>query len=559
MTDYLIIGGGSAGCVLGARLSEDASNRVTLVEAGRDLTAETGDPAISSRYPGQAYLDERNIWPRLTARMAEGAADRRYEQGRLLGGGSAINALMSNRGAPGDYDEWEALGAAGWSWASCLPYFRKQERDVDFAGPFHGANGPIPVRRMSEATRSGFARAAFDAFEAAGHARLQDQNERWRDGFFPSAMALSDREERIPVSVAYLTQAVRRRPNLRILTDQLAERIVLEGKRACGAVVVPAAGGDSSLLQAEEVIVSAGALHSPALLMRSGVGPGEALQRLGLDVVLDRAGIGANLMEHPMAAVSAYLPRHARVSDLGEHSDHGTLRFSSGLDGAPEGDMHIAIIARSGWHSVGQRIGSLLTWVNKPYSRGLVSLASPRARDEPDIDFRLLSDPRDMRRLKLGFQLSAEALRSPAMQGAARDPFPSGYSARVAQLAGPGTLNTIQRAVFSLMLDASGPARKRLMTTAVTHGSTLDALMGNDDVLEAHLHASVSGVWHASGTCRMGSADDKLAVTDSAGRVIGLEGLRVCDASIMPTIPRANINMPIVMMAERIADMIRAR
>src|SRR5689334_22282073 len=176
MNDFLILGGGSAGCVLAARLSEDANVNVVLVEAGRDLTAETMPDHVRSRYPGRAYLDPANIWPDLTARMGpppgnapDTRAPRRYEQGRLLGGGSAVNAMVANRGAPGDYDEWDELGAQGWSWANCLPYFRKLERDVDFGGPYHGKDGPIPIRRIKPERMSPFVKAVSDTLAARGY------------------------------------------------------------------------------------------------------------------------------------------------------------------------------------------------------------------------------------------------------------------------------------------------------------------------------------------------------------------------------------------------------
>jgi 5-(hydroxymethyl)furfural/furfural oxidase len=157
MIDYLILGGGSAGCVLAARLSEDPDKQVCLVEAGRDISASSMPPEIRSRYPGRAYLDLGNIWQRLNALMGTGTRQqRRYEQARILGGGSAINALMTNRGAPADYDEWQQLGAEGWGWDNCLPYFRKLENDTDFNGPLHGQDGPLRIRRTPDAALSPF-------------------------------------------------------------------------------------------------------------------------------------------------------------------------------------------------------------------------------------------------------------------------------------------------------------------------------------------------------------------------------------------------------------------
>ncbi|HTI00808.1 MAG TPA: GMC family oxidoreductase N-terminal domain-containing protein, partial [Acidisoma sp.] len=559
MISFLILGGGSAGCVLAARLTEDARHQVTLVEAGRDLTAATMPASIQSRYPGRAYLDAGNIWPKLAALIGaplgqtEGRAPRRYEQGRLLGGGSAVNAMVANRGAPGDYDEWAEAGADGWSWEACLPYFRKLERDVDFDGPFHGQDGPIPVRRISDAAMSPFVKSVIGTLEARGYQRGADQNGAWKDGIYTGAIAVDDQGHRIPTSIAYLSDDVRARPNLRILTHRHADRILFDGTRATGAVVLPEDGPPESLA-ADEVIVSAGAIHTAALLLRSGVGDGAALSALGIPVVLDRAGVGRNLMEHPSTAVSTFLPATARLRDLNEHHDHAILRFSSGIGDAPEGDMHAAMIARSGWHSVGQRIGTLFIWVNKSYSRGAVELVSRDARVEPKVDFRMLSDTRDLERLKFGFRLGAQTLSDPLMRGSADTVFPTSYSPRVAKIAGEGFLNAVQRGVFGAMLDYAGPFRSALIHGAVTLGTRLHDLLNDDEALTAFVSAAVGGVWHASGTARMGRASDPMAVTDGQGRVHGAQGLRVCDASLMPTIPRANTNIPTIMMAERIAD-----
>ena len=565
MIDYLILGGGSAGCVLAARLSESGKANVALVEAGRDLTYETMPDIIRSRYVGRAYLDPGNIWPQLTARVGpppgnapDGREPRRYEQARLLGGGSAINAMVANRGAPGDYDEWGTLGAEGWNWTAALPYFRKLERDCDFGGEYHGKDGPIPIRRITQERMSPFVKAVSATLVARGHPAKTDQNGEWTDGVYVGAIAVSDKGERVPTSIAYLTPEVRRRPNLRVITDRLVERVLFDGKRVKGAAFAARASGEApENLEAREVIVCCGAIHSPALLMRSGIGPVAELARHGIGVVTALAGVRQNLMEHPSTAVSAYLPPHSRLADLDEHHDHAILRFSTRIADAPEGDMHAAIIARSGWHSVGQRIGTLFIWVNKSYSRGTVTLSSTEPQQEPEVDFKLLSDWRDLERLKAGFKLAAATLGDPLMDVHCGPVFPTSYSPRVAKIAGPGLANAVQRGLFGAMLDYAGPLRSFLIHNAVTLGITLDHLLEDDAALTEHLRQSVGGVWHASGTCRMGAADDKLAVTDGSGKVRGIEGLRVCDASIMPSIPRANTNTPTIMVAERIADLMK--
>ncbi|OCR23916.1 sorbosone dehydrogenase [Pseudomonas syringae] len=558
MIDYLILGGGSAGCVLAARLSENPDHKVCLVEAGRDISAGDLPAEIRSRYPGRAYLDVSNIWKRLAARMGgKPQAERRYEQARILGGGSAINALMTNRGAPADYDEWQQLGADGWNWQSVLPYFRKLETDCDFAGPLHGSQGPIRIRRTPEAALSPFVNAVINALAERGLVRKADQNGVWEQGVYAGAIGVSEQGERIPTSVCYLTDEVRKRRNLTLLTDTVVDRVLIEAGRATGARLLRQ-GGAVEQVMAREVIVCAGAIHSPAVLMRSGIGPVNELLNLGIRLVVDRPGVGGNLMEHPSIAVSALLEKAGRTPFKDEHHEQAIVRFSSGLNNTVECDMHGAILSRSGWHSVGYRLGTMFFWVNKSYSRGRLRLVSNNPLDEPEVNFDMLSDPRDLERLKQALRLGANTLRAPSMTAVRSVVFPSSYSPRVAKIAMPGLFNGVQRGLLSLLLDIAGPLRKALIHGLVTQGVTLDKLLADDVVLTEFVRKNVGGTWHPSGTCRMGNIDDPAAVTLSDGRVIGVGNLRVCDASLMPSIPCANTNVPTIMIAERIADLIKA-
>ena len=561
MIDYLILGGGSAGCVLAARLSEDPGKTVCLIEAGRNISRTDMPAAVRSRYPGRAYLDTANIWQRLKARMSASATTRRYEQARLLGGGSAINALMANRGAPADYDEWHALGAHGWTWSACLPYFRKLEHDCDFGGELHGASGPLRIQRAKWARISPFVRAVLATLDARGHVRRDDQNGAWEDGTFIGAIAVSEAGERIPTSVCYLDDAVRARPNLTIRTGRVVERVLFDGKRAVGARIVGGEANDGAAedVLAAQVIVCAGAIHSPALLMRSGIGPAADLAALGIEVRADRPGVGGNLMEHPSIAVSAVLPRAARTPFPDEHHEQAIVRFSSGVRDTVPGDMHGAILSRSGWHSVGYRLGTIFFWVNKSYSRGRVMLTSADPHAEPVVDFNMLSDPRDLERLKLALRFGATTLADPMMAQHRATLLPSSYSPRVASVAVPGAWNALQRGTLSALLDIAGPLRGWLVRRVVTQGVTLDDLLADDHALTRFVTRSVGGTWHPSGTCRMGAADDPLAVCDARGAVYGVDGLYVCDASLMPSIPCANTNVPTIMIAERIADRLRGR
>lgn len=559
--DYLILGGGSAGCVLAARLSEDPDKTVVLVEAGRDVTRATMTEHVGDRYPGRAYMSPANLWAGLQARISGGKAGkanppRLYEQGKLLGGGSAINAMVANRGAPDDYDEWGRLGAEGWSWDVALKYFRKLERDADIEDQYHGKDGPIPVRRLPESKVSPFVGAVKTALRKRGEPVHADQNGKWEDGVFPATITVSDDGHRVPASVAYLTPEVRSRSNLTIRTDTLAETLVFSGSRVTGARVRSGAGSEE--LAAREVIVTMGGIHSAAFLLRSGIGPAEDLRALGIDVVHDLPGVGKNLMEHPLIAVSAFLPPSSRMPDLTEHHDQALLRWTSGIKDAPQGDMHFAIIGRTAWHEIGQRMGTILIWVNKSFSRGEIRLKSADPSAEPEVDFRLLSDPRDTERLKEGFRKAAGILADPNLKGVCGPVFPTSYSERVKKISAPGVWNAIQIRALSGLLDGLVPLRKAIIHTVVTRGLSLKKLLSDDAALTRFVEQGVAGVWHASGTCRMGSAGDPMAVTDGGGRVHGVTGLRVCDSSIMPSIPRANTNLPTLMLAERLADVIKS-
>ncbi|MFZ6764957.1 GMC family oxidoreductase [Pseudoroseomonas sp. WGS1072] len=563
--DVVILGGGSAGCVLAARLSEDAQRRVLLVEAGRDLRPGAMPRDIASPYPGRAYFNAANTWPGLRVGMGRdpgnqgGVTERPYEQARILGGGSSINGIGANRGSPHDYAEWEAAGAAGWGWSSVLPYFRKLETDLDLAGDtaLHGAEGPLPIQRIPRALHTGFARQVEAELNRQGHASREDQNGAWEDGVYPITVNLDRDGLRTSTATVYLTEAVRRRPNLTIWTGTRAEAVLFEGRRARGARL--RRGAELLEVAARLVIVSSGALHAPALLMRSGIGPGRALAGLGIAVVAAREGVGRNLLEHPSIGMSAFIRPEARLPGGERYHIQSILRWSSRMEGTPPGDMHTAVNTRSGWHAVGHRIATLFSWVNKSYSQGQVTLATPDPDRPPLVDFRMLSDARDLERLADAFRLAAGVLRAPGLAGTVLETFPSTYSEEVKRLLRPSRRNGLLTALAGPAMDRSPAIRRRILAMAQEGVAPLDLLLAEEDALRLHLRRHVGGVWHPCGTCRLGDEADPRAVCDPAGRVIGVEGLMVCDASLMPTIPCANLNVPVIMMAEKVADMLRGQ
>lgn len=564
--DYIIVGGGSAGSVLGSRLSARGTNKVLICEAGQDTPPGQVPKEILDSYSGTAYLDRRFHWTELkvsTEVVSHNNPDapkprlRKYEQARVLGGGSSINGQMANRGAPTDYNEWEARGATGWGWNDVLPYFRKLERDLDVDDEWHGKEGPIPIRRVPESQWPGHAKALATAFKQAGYKYLPDQNGFFEDGYFPVTIS-NAQEQRVSAAIGYLNADVRKRENLTISTNTQVTELLFEDLRCVGVKAL--VDGKATEFRGREVILSSGAIHSPAHLLRAGIGPVGHLRDLGIPVRHALAGVGQRLMDHPSIALASFLKPGARVTNK-ETRRHLFLamRYSSKLGGAPPGDMFVVGASKTSWHAVGEQIGSFILFVNKTFSEtGQVRLRTRNWSDEPEVEFNLLSDKRDLDRIADGIRRLTPLYQHPAMQEVMSDPFPASYSDKVRQVGEINTKNRILTSIMAKLLDGPGFLRRLLIEKLIMEGFTQDGVCNDEEQAEAFIRKAAVGVWHASCTCRMGADDDPMAVTDPAGRVRGVAGLRVVDASIFPVVPCANTNIPTIMTAEKIADAILA-
>jgi 5-(hydroxymethyl)furfural/furfural oxidase len=547
--DILIIGGGAAGAVLAARLSENPSLRVALVEAGQDTPPGKVPEDVADAFPS-SYANVDYFWPGLTATVRPGTAPRSFPQARVMGGGSNVMGMWAIRGLAADYDGWASAGAVGWSWSDVLPYFKKVERDVDFQNDDHGTDGPLTITRVAEQDWPGFTRTLAEAANRKQIRTLPDLNGTEEDGVFAIPLTIDTDNTRVSSASAYLTDAVRRRPNLRILTKTEVRTLAFQGRKIIGAHI-RRADGTVSLMRAGEVVVSAGGIHSPALLQRSGIGNARDLSACAINVVADLPGVGANLQNHFFTHFGAIIRPGARQSPALRRYGMVGMRLSSGIGEAPPGDLFIGFVARSGRASTGNRIGMLIAALYAAFSRGSVALDPSDPQGFPRVDFNAFGDPRDAERLLHGARVVRDLLSDEAARSVIHESFVMPQNLPVRMFNKPGIGSTAVTTAAAAVLGLNAAARKAAIRMMIGPGRLLSEIESDERFAELVLGAALP-MFHVAGTCAIGS------VVDSEARVIGVEGLRVVDASIMPTVPRANTNLPTVMVAEKCAAHIAA-
>jgi 5-(hydroxymethyl)furfural/furfural oxidase len=541
--DIVIVGGGTAGCVLASRLSEDPRRRVVLLEAGPDVGIAT-PPDIIDVFP-RAYANPAYFWPDISARTTAQGSSQPFTQARLLGGGSSVMGMWALRGLADDFDGWVAVGARGWSFAEVLPYFRKLEHDFDYGGPLHGTDGPISIRRIDRSLWPTFTNALVAAAESRGYGFRPDLNASDADGTFPLPLSADDAGR--ASSVRYLDASVRRRSNLVIMANCIVDKVLFDGRRATG-IAFHQEGHEPSVIDAARVVVTGGAIHSPRLLMQSGVGPAADLAALGLDVIANAPGVGQNLQNHVFLHLGCIVKPLARHSAELPHYITSCVRLSSGEEGAPASDLMFGFITRPGAHRFGNRVALIGVHLYAPLSRGRIGLRRTADGLQPEIDFRLLDHASDCRRLAIAAQIAADLLRDPGVADLAREPFIVPPHAPVRALNAPGFKSVLYN--WGLAAAAALPAPAlRAGLKMVLGADMLLAGLNAGEVGERAL-ASAMPMFHLAGTCALGS------VLDPDTSVRGVERLYVADASAMPVVPRANTNIPTIMLAERAADLI---
>ena len=503
--DVIVVGGGSAGSVVAARMAEDPDTTVLLLEAGTDYPDLANLPEDIQNGHTRTAEDERSEhnWA-LRGTITEEQGEIHVAQGKVIGGGGSINGQVFLRGIPQDFDDWASWGNEEWSYTKVLPYFRKAETDLDIKDDFHGTDGPLPISRKVGETWPVIQSAFHTACLQNGFDTTDDMN-----GVEPTGVGVvpmnNQKGVRMSTAITHLAP-MRHHLNLTIRGNVFARKILIENRQVTGVEVE--SGGEVFTVESNKVVLSAGALKSPHILMLSGIGPKDQLDEYGIDVLQNTPGVGANLRNHPISPISFRVKEGIKLQP-----DASGVRIALRYTAKGSDDSNDMMMTTSSLFSpftgemLPDRIGRISCVIELPAGAGFVRLNSADPAVQPKFDYRYFSHPEDMRRMRDGIRLAVKMLETDA---------------------------------YKDVSDGRVTPTEEILT--------------DDDALDLWIRQTVGSARHVSGTCKIGPDSDPLAVVDQQCRVKGFQGLWIADSSVMPQVPRANANATAIMIGERVAD-----